>query len=70
MKKVNWIENAYKNTSVYWGKTQSDIMKMLEQIGINEKLFSGLENQFMALILLLMMNFLREQNLLLRMNKF
>jgi len=46
MKKANWIENAYKSTSVYWGKSQSDIMKMLAQVGINEVRFTSLPDRF------------------------
>ena len=46
MKKVSWIENAYKNTSVYWGKSQSDIMKMLAQVGIDEVRFTSLPDRF------------------------
>ena len=46
MKKANWIENAYKSTSIYWGKSQSDIMKMLVQVGINEVRFTSLPDRF------------------------
>ncbi len=46
MKKVSWIENAYKTTGVYWGKTQSDIMKMLEQVGITQTRFTSLPDRF------------------------
>lgn len=46
MKKVSWIDNAYKSTSVYWGKTQSDIMKMLNQVGINQVRFTSLPDRF------------------------
>lgn len=46
MKQATWITGAYKSTSVYWGKTQSDIMKMLEQVGIAETRFSSLTDRF------------------------
>lgn len=46
MKQVKWIENAYKSTSVYWGKSQSDIMKMLEQVGIDQVRFTSLPDRF------------------------
>ena len=46
MKKVSWIENAYKGTDVYWGKSQSDIMKMLEQVGIDQVRFTSLPDRF------------------------
>lgn len=46
MKKVSWIENAYKTTGVYWGKSQSDIMKMLDQIGIDQVRFTSLPDRF------------------------
>lgn len=46
MKKVSWIENAYKSTDVHWGKTQSAIMKMLEDVGIKQTRFTSLEDRF------------------------
>ena len=46
MKQASWIQNAYKNTSVYWGKSQSDIMKMLAQVGIDEVRFTSLPDRF------------------------
>lgn len=46
MKQPNWVLNAYKTTGVYWGKTQADIMKMLEQLGINEVRFTSLPDRF------------------------
>ena len=46
MKKLNWIEGAYKNTSVYWAKSQSDIMKMLGQLGINQIRFTSMPDRF------------------------
>lgn len=46
MKKITWIENAYKTTSVYWAKSQSDIMKMLGQVGIDQIRFTSLPDRF------------------------
>src|SRR3990167_711073 len=46
MKKLNWIEGAYKNTSVYWAKSQADIMKMLGQLGINQIRFTSMPDRF------------------------
>lgn len=45
MKKANWIKNAYKTTSVYWAKSQSDIMKMLGQIGVDQIRFTSLPDR-------------------------
>ncbi len=42
MKKANWIKNAYRDTSVYWGKSQSDIMKMLGAVGIEQIRFTSM----------------------------
>ena len=41
-----WIKSAYKATSVYWGKSQSDILKMLEQVGINQIRFTSMPDRF------------------------
>ena len=46
MKKTNWVTGAYKTTDVYWGKTQSQIMTMLEQVGITETRFTSLPDRF------------------------
>lgn len=46
MKKVSWIENAYKTTDVYWAKSQASILKMLEQVGISETRFTSLSDRF------------------------
>lgn len=42
----SWVKGAYKSTSVYWGKTQSQIMTMLEQVGINQIRFTSLPDRF------------------------
>lgn len=46
MKTAKWITGAYKSTSVYWGKTQSQIMEMLEQLGIDQIRFTSLPDRF------------------------
>ena len=46
MNKPTWVEKAYKGTDVHWGKTQSKIMTMLEEIGINQIRFTALEDRF------------------------
>lgn len=45
-KKPSWVQGAYKNTGVYWGKTQTQIMQMLEQVGITQTRFTSLEDRF------------------------
>ncbi len=45
MKKANWIKNAYKTTSVYWAKSQSDIMKMLNAVGVEQIRFTSLPDR-------------------------
>lgn len=46
MKKVSWIENAYKSTDVHWAKSQTKIMEMLNQIGISQIRFTSLDDRF------------------------
>lgn len=46
MKKLNWIENAYKGTNVHWAKSQTKIMEMLNQIGITDIRFTCMEDRF------------------------
>ena len=46
MKKVSWIENAYKTTDVHWAKSQTKIMEMLGQVGIYQTRFTSLEDRF------------------------
>ncbi len=45
-KKPTWVTGAYKTTSIYWGKTQSDIMKMLEQVGVEQTRFTSMPDRF------------------------
>lgn len=46
MKTNKWTSNSYKTTQVFWGKTQSQIMTMLEKIGIKQIRFTSLEDRF------------------------
>jgi len=39
------MKNAYKSTSVYWAKSQSDIMKMLNGIGIDQIRFTSMPDR-------------------------
>lgn len=41
-----WISSAYKTTAVYWGKSQSQIMTMLDQVGINQIRFTSMPDRF------------------------
>jgi hypothetical protein len=45
MKKANWIQNAYKNTSVNWAKSQQSIMKLLGDVGIEQIRFTNLPDR-------------------------
>ena len=45
-KTPTWISAAYKTTQVYWGKSQSQIMTMLEQLGINQIRFTSMPDRF------------------------
>lgn len=44
--KPNWIKNAYKSTEVHWGKTQTKIMEMLGELGIEQTRFTSLPDRF------------------------
>jgi hypothetical protein len=44
--KPSWMRSAYKTTGVYWGKTQTQIMQTLEQVGITQTRFTSLEDRF------------------------
>ena len=46
MKQSTWIKSAYKSTSVYWAKSQAQIMKMLEDVGIDEIRFTSMPDRF------------------------
>jgi len=45
-KKIKWVQSAYKTTQVHWGKTQSQILKMLENIGIEQIRFTSMPDRF------------------------
>ena len=45
-KKPTWVSGAYKNTTIHWGKTQSDIMKMLGDLGIEQIRFTSMPDRF------------------------
>lgn len=45
MKKVNWIKNAYSNTKVNWAKSQQAIMKILQDIGIEQIRFTNMPDR-------------------------
>lgn len=46
MKKISWIDNAYKGTTVHWAKSQTKIMEMLHQLGITQIRFTSLDDRF------------------------
>lgn len=46
MKAPNWIKNAYKSTDVPWAKSQSEIYKMLGELGIYEIRFTNMKDRF------------------------
>lgn len=46
MNSPSWVRGAYKTTGVYWGKTQTQIMQMLEQVGITQTRFTSLDDRF------------------------
>lgn len=46
MKYPSWAKNAYKSTDVHWSKTQSQIYKMLGELGIYEIRFTNLRDKF------------------------
>lgn len=46
MKTANWLKQAYKSTSVDWTKSQTQIMKMLGEVGIDQIRFTSLNDRF------------------------
>lgn len=46
MKLPNWIKNAYKSTDVPWSRSQSEIYKMLNSLGIYQIRFTNLQDRF------------------------
>jgi hypothetical protein len=45
MKTANWMKNAYRSTDVYWGKSQQAIMKILQEIGIEQIRFTSMPDR-------------------------
>lgn len=46
MKYPTWAKNAYKGTDVHWAKTQSQIYKLLGELGVYEIRFTNLRDKF------------------------
>lgn len=46
MRNPNWLKNAYKTTEVSWTRTQSEIYKMLGDLGIYEIRFTNMREKF------------------------
>ena len=46
MKKPNWIKNAYKGTKVYWAKSQTELQKKLNELGIYNIRFTNVKDRF------------------------
>ena len=46
MKTANWLKAAYQGTVVDWAKTQTQIMKMLGEVGIDQIRFTSLNDRF------------------------
>lgn len=42
MKKVSWIQSAYTSTQVHWAKSQHAIMKILQDLGIEQIRFTNM----------------------------
>jgi hypothetical protein len=45
LKKAN-IKNAYRGTDVHWSKSQTEIYKMLNELGIYDIRFTNLKDKF------------------------
>ena len=45
MKQAHWIKNAYRNTQVNWAKSQSSIMKLLGDVGIEQIRFTNMPDR-------------------------
>jgi hypothetical protein len=46
MRMPSWIKNAYKGTDVNWSRSQSEIYRMLNELGIFEIRFTNLKDRF------------------------
>ncbi|WP_395019783.1 hypothetical protein [Dongia sp.] len=47
MKLPNWIKNAYKGTDVHWSRSQTEIYRMLNELGIYDIRFTNLKDKFL-----------------------
>lgn len=46
MKTPNWIKNAYRGTDVGWERSQGEIYKMLNELGVYDIRFTNLRDRF------------------------
>ena len=46
MDQPNWIKNAYKGTDVHWTRSQGEIQKMLNELGIYDIRFTNMRDKF------------------------
>lgn len=46
MKSPSWIKNAYRGTDVNWTRSQGEIYKMLNELGIYDIRFTNLKEKF------------------------
>jgi hypothetical protein len=46
MKIPNWIANAYKGTDVHWTKSQREIHKILNELGVFDVHSTNLGDEF------------------------
>lgn len=46
MKIPNWIKNAYQGTDVPWARSQGEIHKMLNELGIYDVRFTNVKDKF------------------------
>ncbi len=46
MKQPNWIKNAYRTTTVSWAKSQTELQKKLNELGIYNIRFTNLKDKF------------------------
>lgn len=46
MKEPNWVKNAFKGTDVNWARSQAEITKMLNTLGIYDIRFTNVRDRF------------------------
>ncbi len=46
MKTPSWIKNAYKGTDMHWSRSQGQIHKMLNELGVYDIRFTNLKDKF------------------------